>query len=259
MAPPHGRRAAAKPVKKLAASRPMVVNPDFLGAFSKFQLSPFSAISQAVENARETGGRFNATTLRIDGPRRMTQQWGTGDIEWLLISDDGEGCYDILDSLNLGHSSSNDNNDEEEVGGGAANKVQLGNFGAGLKNVLNKLGDEAFIFSIPRDADNFMAVARYGADFQTALADAEEKKPTAGLYKLKAFGFHPGGYQRTLFSVREKNTFERPGAAKANPGHASDARDCLYEAVRRTPGVHFCAARWPLRATASSSRRSSSF
>ena len=135
----------------------MVVNADFLSALSKFQLSPFSAITQAVENARECGGRFNATTLRIDGPRRMSEEWDIvdEDIEWFIISDDGEGCYDLLTALNLGHNK-DDNHDASAINNNN-NNVKLGNFGAGLKNVLNKLGDEAFIFSIPREADNFMA------------------------------------------------------------------------------------------------------
>jgi hypothetical protein len=42
------------------------------------------------------------------------------------------------------------------------------------------VGDEAFIYSIPRGAPDFMAVARYGVDFQAALVRAGEKKSRQG-------------------------------------------------------------------------------
>ena len=126
------RRRAAAPVKKLSATKNMVVNADFLKAMSKFQLSPFSAITQAVENARECGGRFNASTLRIDGPRRVSGEWDVVDeeMEWIIISDDGEGCYDLLGALNLGHANSESN----DAASANNDSVKLGNFGVGLKN-----------------------------------------------------------------------------------------------------------------------------
>ena len=45
-------------------------------------------------------GRFNASTMAIDGPHPMPG-WGTAARHWLLFADDGEGVHDLLEALNL--------------------------------------------------------------------------------------------------------------------------------------------------------------
>jgi hypothetical protein len=53
--------------------------------------------TRLVRPWREVGGRFNASTMRIDGPGAFKQLLGTGDREWIIFGDDGEaGLHSAL-------------------------------------------------------------------------------------------------------------------------------------------------------------------